>query len=191
MKMIINESFNKILIPILWIYEKFFMYRLKEAWGRVHLRNIKNKGVGNEIVGYSRFLDPDHLKIGSHIRIGYGCFFFCKGGIEIDDYTIISRNVTIYSANHNYKSDFIPFDDRYICKPVRIGRAVWIGMNVCILPGVHIGDGAIIGMGTIVARDVAPGEIIGTAASRLIGSRDMVQFDRAMDNKAIFALHFR
>lgn len=167
------------------------MYRLRDVWGKVHLYNINNKGINNDIVGYSRFLDADNLQLGSYISIGYNCFFFCKGGIFIDDYTIISRNVTIYSANHKYRSEVIPYNDQYVCKPVRIGKAVWIGMHVCILPGVTIGDGAIIGMGSVVSRDVAPGEIIGTAPSRPINHRDMDQFARAMEDEAIFALRFR
>lgn len=191
MKNIINKTVSAFLIPLLWFYEKYLLYRIRDAWGKVHLMNIKNKGRGNSIVGYSRFLDPQNLHLGQNIEIGYNCFFFCKGGIFIDDFTIISRNVTIYSSNHNYRSEYIPFDESYVHKPVRIGRGVWIGMNVCILPGVTVGDGAIIGMGSVVRTDVNPGEIIAPPPSAAINKRDMDAFTEAAATNRFYALKFR
>ncbi len=165
--------YNQILSRILYRYERHVMYRIRDVWGIVHLKSIKNKGRNVKLVGYSRFLDPDGLTIGDNVRIGYDCFFFCKGRIIIGSNTIISRSVIIYSSNHNYNGDAVPYDNQYIHKPVNIGKNVWIGMGVIICPGVTIGDNAIIGMGTVVAQNVNDGEIIVGSPQRCIRLRDL------------------
>lgn len=88
---------------------------------------------------------PENIEIGNHVRIGDNCFIMAIGGLEIGDGSIISRNICIHTGNHNYKSDItVPYDNNYDKRKIKIGKAVWIGQNVNILPGVSIGDGAII-----------------------------------------------
>lgn len=186
-KEIIDFLFECILFPILYAYERWFMYRIKSAWGKVHLFSIKKKGKNVKFVGYSRFLNAEKLVIGDNVRIGYGCFFYCKGGIEIGDNTILSRNITIYSGNHNYRGEAIPYDNTFVYKPVKIGQGVWIGMGVMITPGVEIGDGAVIGMGTVVSKDVAPGEIIVGQGQKVITIRDMESFYILQNENKIFS----
>ena len=170
--------FGRVLEIIFSLYEHYIMYRVKQVWGRVHLRKVKMKGRNIQLIGYSRFLNPENLIIGNDVSIGYGCFFFCKGGLEIGDGTILSRNITIYTGNHNFHSDVIPFDQNYIYKKVIIGKGVWVGMGVSILPGVKIGDGAIIGMGTVVSKDVPDGAIVVGSGQRIVNQnfrKDLTQ----------------
>jgi len=180
--------FDKILAFFLFFYEKHIMYRIKNAWGKVHLKNIVNKGENVKIVGYSRFLDPDNLRLGDNVQIGYDCFFFCKGGITIGNNTILSRNIVIYSSNHDYMGDAIPYNNDYVNKPVVIGKGVWIGMGVMIVPGVTIGDGAIIGMGTVVSKDVSDGEVIVGSSQRKISIRNMNRFRELETEDKIFSI---
>lgn len=187
MKEIINKTFIFIMFPILYFYEKWFMYRIKDVWGKVHLKNIKNKGKNVNIAGYSRFLNSENLILGNNVRIGYNCFFFCKGGIEIGDNTILSRNITIYSSNHNYLGEAIPYDNTHINKPVKIGKGVWIGMGVMITPGVEIGDGAIIGMGTIVSKNIKAGEIVVGYGQKTVLNRDIERFEKLQNEGRIFS----
>lgn len=182
-----NWTFITILAPFLYAYERWIMYRIKAAWGKVHFHNIKNKGKNVKVVGYSRFLNPENLILGNNVRIGYGGFFYCKGGIDIGDNTIISRDVTIYSSNHDYKGNAIPYDNNYIHKPVKIGRGVWIGMGVMITPGVNIGDGAIIGMGTVISKDINNGEIVVGSGQKVVSKRDIVKFLELEKENKIFS----
>ncbi len=134
---------------------------------------------------------PENLSIGNHVRIGDNCFIMAIGGVEISEGTIISRNVCIHSGNHDYKSKtVIPYDYKYNTRKVTIGKAVWIGQNVNILPGVTIGDGAIIGMGTTVIKDVKAGDIIGGAGQRIVGNRDMSDFEEIIKKEAYFGKEF-
>ncbi len=184
-------ALSKTLPPLLNAYERWVMYRVRDAWGLAHLAKIKQRGVNVKLVGYSRYLDPDGLLLGDNVRIGYGCFFFCKGGIQIGSNTIISRDVTIYSANHDYKEDYVPFGPGYVKSPVIVGKHVWIGMGVKILPGVKIGDGAIIGMGAIVARDVFPGEIVVGQPIRTVGTQDTTRQEDLARAGKIFSACFK
>lgn len=148
---------------------------------------IKNS---TKIYGKGTVFYSNNIKIGEYCRIGENFFFHGKGGIEIKDNTILSRNVTIYSANHNYKSSTtIPYDDTYIEKPVFIGNSVWIGMNVSILPGVNIGDGAIIGMGAIISKNVKAGEIVVSSRQRTVATRDLELFNNLKRDKQYYARH--
>lgn len=187
MKNLLNQIFISIISPILYIYEKWFMNRISDAWGHVHLKSIKNKGKNVKLVGYTRFLDPDNLILGDNVRIGYNCFLFCKGGLTIGDNTILSRNIIIYTGNHDYLGNAIPYNNQYIYKPVIIGKGVWIGMGVMITPGVRIGDGAIIGMGAVISKDVQDGEIVVGSQQRVVSNRDMISFKELEKNEQIFS----
>lgn len=186
----IRIIFNKIIPFFLYYYEKHIMFRIKMSWGIANLKRVKNIGVNVKVMGYTRFLDPNNIRIGNNVRIGYGCFFYGKGGITIGNNTIISRYVTIYSSNHNYKSDMIPYDYNYIHKSVSIGEGVWIGMGVSITPGVKIGNGAIIGMGAVISKDVEDGEIVVGNTQKIIGKRNMEEFYKSIKKDLIYSVHY-
>lgn len=77
------------------------------------------------------------------------------GKIEIGNNTIIGPNVEIMTSVHNYNTDLLPYDgSKDITKDVIIGDNVWIGSSVIIMPGVRIGDGAVIGAKSFVNSDV-------------------------------------
>ena len=114
----------------------------------------------------------DCVKIGNNVHINRGAFIRAEGGLIIGDNVHIARNLVIYTINHNYLGDALPYDNTMIKKPVVIGNNVWIGINVTIIPGITIGEGAIIGAGTVVCRDVPPLSIIGSIAPRIIKYRN-------------------
>lgn len=86
--------------------------------------------------------------------------------LEIGNYCSIAENVTfLMSGEHNYKTlSTYPFKNKILKKgeectgkgKIVIDDDVWIGYGATILSGVHIGQGAIIGAGTLVAKDVPP-----------------------------------
>ena len=102
--------------------------------------------------GYNIFL-------GERIFLNFGCVLLDVCRIEIGDGTQIGPGVQIYAADH-------PRDAATRARglenglPVSIGREVWIGGGAIILPGVTVGDGAVIGAGSVVTRDVAAGTTV-------------------------------
>ncbi len=94
-----------------------------------------------------------NIKIGKNVFINACCRFQDQGGIEIGDGSLVGHNTTIATLNHDLNPS-----KRQNIKPssVKIGKNVWIGSDCTILPGVEIGDGAVIGAGSVVAKNVPP-----------------------------------
>lgn len=106
-----------------------------------------------------------NISIGRRTFINMGCSFQDWGGIEIGDDCLIGHNCTICTVNHS-KEPSRRGDMEFA--GVRICDKVWIGANVTILPGVTIGEGAIVAAGAVVSRDVPPAVIIGGIPARII-----------------------
>jgi maltose O-acetyltransferase len=118
-------------------------------------------GVGPGVV----IRPPFYCDFGTNIRLGqgvfmnFGCVFLDVVAIEVGDACQIGAAVQVLTADHprdpalrraGYESG----------KPVRIGHNVWIGSGAIILPGVTVGDDAIIGAGSVVTRDVPAGATV-------------------------------
>lgn len=106
-------------------------------------------------------------------------FIDCSGGVTIGRYFHTGRGLTIFSSNHNYISnESIPYDTKLIVKPVVIKDFVWCGTNVSIVPGVTIGEGAIIGANAVVTRNVPDYAVIGGNPAEIIKYRDIELFKK-------------
>ena len=97
----------------------------------------------------------------------YGCTVLDVCRVTIGDMTQIGPGVQIIAADHPREAEYRDAGLEN-GKPVTIGRNVWIGALAVILPGVTMGDDAIVGAGAIVTRDVAPGTtVVGNPARPL------------------------
>jgi acetyltransferase-like isoleucine patch superfamily enzyme len=143
--------------------------------GYAYLNLIKNKGERCIFEGGGDLHHSDKITIGSDVYLGKNFFLQGEGSIFIGNYTHISRNVVIHTSNHNYNGDSLPYDKTKLLKTVKVGNYVWVGMNVLILPGVTIGDGAVIGMGSVVSKDVPQNTIFTGSGGVFRGSRDLEQ----------------
>lgn len=94
-----------------------------------------------------------------------GCRFQDQGGITIGDDCLIGHNTVIATLNHDIapsrRADLLP-------TPVVIGRNAWIGANVTILPGVSIGDDAVIAAASVVTKDVPARTVVVGAPARVV-----------------------
>ena len=137
------------------------------------------RGVEVEIVPRCRFENPENIRVGNWVFINHGAAFHGVGGIEIGDNISFSPNVQIHTSNHRYAgAEAIPYDHVSYLKPVRVGSHAWIGANALICPGVTIGEGAIVAMGSVVTRDVPPCAVVGGNPARVIKQRDRADFER-------------
>lgn len=118
-----------------------------------------------------------------HFKIGIGCalksdtYIDYRGGVVIGDYFHTGRGLNIFTSNHDYEGgEAIPYGNKDILKEVVIGNWVWCGSNVTIVPGVHIGDGAVIGAGAVVTKDVPECAVVGGNPARVLKYRDKETF---------------
>lgn len=148
----------------------------------IYLNFVPQGGYDFEILG-----DPARFRIGKTSHIKSGTYIEASGGVEIGEYFHPGRGLTVYSATHNYEhAGRIPYDEVIIEKPVVIGDFVWCGANVTILPGVTIGEGAIIAAGSVVTKDVPPLAIVGGNPARTIKWRDSSHFSKLKANGLYF-----
>ena len=122
------------------------------------------------------------------VRIGNNCWFGgnfqAHGEVEIGNNVICAFDSVILSSNHNYNGDLIPFDYKNIIRPVKIEDNVWIGARSIILPGVKIGEGAIVGAGSVVTKSVPKCAIVGGNPAKILAYRDVQKYDELVKKNA-------
>lgn len=131
--------------------------------------------VGSGITFYPgiRFSPGMNLEIGDHVDFAWGVLITTKGGVEIGDRVLIGYRTQILSANHKIPSlKGKVFGSGHDLKKVKIENDVWIGANCVILPGVTIGEGAIVAAGSVVTKNVNSYTIVGGIPAKLIKERD-------------------
>lgn len=102
---------------------------------------------------------PFYCDYGSHIEVGknfyanYNCTIIDVAKVTIGDNCMLAPNVAIYTAGHPIHPDTRNSAFEY-GKEVSIGDNVWIGGNTVVCPGVHIGNNAVIGAGSVVTKDI-------------------------------------
>ncbi len=135
------------------------------------LRDLFSQLIGKPVdEGFSMF-PPFHTDCGKNITVGRNvfinacCCFQDQGGITIGDDVLIGHGVVLATINHGFPPD--ERGDNYPA-PIIIGNKVWVGSHATILPGVTIGDGAIIAAGAVVSRDVPANVIVGGVPAKII-----------------------
>lgn len=115
--------------------------------------------------------DAKNLKIGSHVRINEHVFL--QGNITIGNHVMIAPYAAIYTKTHEFEDVGRPMvlQGNKEEGPVVLENNVWLGRNVVVLPGVKVGEGAIVGANSVVTKDVLPFTIVGGVPAKLIKER--------------------
>lgn len=118
-----------------------------------------------------RLVPPFNTDFGKNIHIGENVFINsdCKmqdqGGIYIGDDVLIGHNACLLTLNHDLDPE--KRQDMFH-KPIHIGDKAWLGANVTVLPGVSIGEGAVVAAGAVVTRDVPANTVVGGIPAKII-----------------------
>ena len=106
-----------------------------------------------------------NLKIGKQVFINSGAMFTDLGGIELEDKVLVGPNVIIISVNHPLD----PEKRRGVeLKSVLIKENAWLGANATILPGVTVGENAVVAAGAVVSKDVPANTVVAGVPAKVI-----------------------
>ncbi|HEY3984141.1 DapH/DapD/GlmU-related protein [Cedecea sp.] len=107
---------------------------------------------GESTVTTPFFYEFGHISIGHNVYINAGCVFLDNAAIKIGDNSLIGPNVTLSTASH--PCDPVQRNTTVISAPITLGRNVWLGAGVVVLPGVTIGENSIIAANSVVNVNV-------------------------------------
>lgn len=134
------------------------------------IRELFSELIGSKVDEDFKLFPPFTTDCGKNIRLGKGvfinsgCRFQDQGGISIGDCSLIGHNVVLATLNHNLdpekRGNLIP-------APIEIGNRVWIGSNATVLPGITIGDNAVIGAGSVVTKDVPANTVVAGVPAKI------------------------
>ncbi len=139
-------------------------------------RSLASFGENSSFLGSVRIIRPENLHIGKNVLFNEDVYIQSSGGVTIGDYSVFGPSVKIWSLNHIFSdpNTWIP-EQGYEYLPVHIGKHVWIGANVFIMPGAEIGDYSIISAGSVIGKKkVRPGSILAGNPARKVGTRPTV-----------------
>lgn len=125
--------------------------------------------LGRPLEGHSGIVPPFQIDNGRRVRIGRNVFInnglevMSLGGVTVEDGAMLGPEVAILTVNHELANH-----RHLIAKPVRIGRNAWVGARATILPGISVGEGAVVAGCSVVTHDVAPYTVVAGNPARVL-----------------------
>ncbi|MBI2051550.1 acyltransferase [Candidatus Roizmanbacteria bacterium] len=139
-------------------------------------------GHGSTIHMGARFYDPRNIVIGEDTIIGEGAVLDGRDKLVIGNHVAFASEVAVYNSKHDIDDeDFSPVD-----APVAIKDYVFIGPRAIILPGVTIGEGAIVAAAAVVTKDVAPYTVVAGIPAKQIGERKLKDLHYRLGRPRLF-----
>jgi maltose O-acetyltransferase len=135
--------------------------------------DAKRVGEGCFYLDQIVWLNGDRIELGDRVTFNFGCYVNGFGGLVFRDGANIGPYCMLHTANHNFDDP-----DRSVVEqgwedvgPMEIGRNTWIGMGSIVLPGVRIGEGCVVGAGSVVTCDLEDFTVAVGNPARAIRSR--------------------
>jgi maltose O-acetyltransferase len=149
--------------------------------------DFEHIGTGTNVSFDGYFEKAENISIGEYCYVGPQAYWSGLGGIKIGNNVIFGPRTCLYTQNHNWCSNTtLPFgpaqeDMNY---PIIINDNVWVCLGVHILPGVTIGEGAILSMGAVVTKDVPPLALVGGNPATVIKLRNTTLYNNLKEQNA-------
>lgn len=159
----------------------FFLYRSNAPTG------LRMGKAASAYLGTMFDVGPNGSVTMGEYSLVHAARIICEESVEIGSYTLISWNVVLMDSyrlpvDRQMRREVLRsvphvvgrfIGDTTTARPIRIGSNVWIGFDCCVLPGVTIGDGAIVGARSVVTADVEPYTIVAGNPARLVRRIDL------------------
>ncbi len=108
-----------------------------------------------------------NIEIGENFFMNMNCVILDGAKVTFGDNVFVAPGCGFYTAGHPLDAEQRNRGLEY-ARPIKVGSNVWIGGNVCVLPGVTIGDNSVIGAGSVVTRDIPSGVVAAGNPCRVI-----------------------
>src|SRR5262245_42534873 len=140
-----------------WACSWFLLFRFTPVpcfrWRSMLLRAFgATIGPNNFIYPSAWIFAPWLMKTGAVVTIGRGAAIYNPGGVMLAHHSIVSQNAYVCGATHDYDAPEFPFQS----KGIVLGPYSWIGARAIVLPGVTLGEGSVLGAGSVTARSLDP-----------------------------------
>lgn len=116
-----------------------------------------------------------NIEIGEQFYANFNCVILDNAKVKFGNHVFVAPNCSFYTAGHPFDINLRNQGLEYAL-PISVGNDVWIGGNVIVLPGVTIGDGGVIGAGSVVTKDIPPGILAAGNPCRVL--RTITEADR-------------
>ena len=157
-----------------WFVNSFlssFPSKKVRIWG-LKLMGMKFNGTARFFESF-HIRDPHKIEIGDRVSVGPKVLLDGRRNLTIGNSVVIGYGAIIWTLNHDY-------NDTHFClkgAPVIIHDYAWICSHSIILPGITIGEGAVVASNAVVTKDVEPYTIVGGVPARIIGKREQKKYD--------------
>ncbi len=160
------------LIRLLSLKIRNIKTRVRGEYWRIFL-----KSMGHNVTIADGFMarNVKNIKLGSNIFFNHNVELDAEWGeITIGNHVMTGPNVLLTTAQHNFQKLNVPMILQGVKEHthIHVGNDVWLGANVTILHNIKIGNGAIVGAGAVVTKDVPDYAIVGGVPARIIKYRD-------------------
>jgi len=119
----------------------------------------------------SPFESQNIINIGNNVFVGNGCEFNSSAKIIVGDDCLIASFCTFSDNGHSFENQVLIRSHPCTKQDVVIGSNVWIGTHCSVLQGVHIGDGSVIGAGSVVNKSIPENEVWAGVPAKFIRNR--------------------
>lgn len=167
----IGEFIKTILRPGTYIG----LARMLKFYNQIHLseKGKISKGENSSIAPTACLLNGKNVEIGNNTHVSHLCTLWAgeNAKIRIGNDVLFGPEVFITASNHRHDKGKPIREQGYEEKEVVIGNDVWLGAKSMVLPGVKVGEGAVVGGGSVVTKDVKPYTIVAGVPAKEIGKR--------------------
>ena len=173
-----RHSMKSKVARLLWNIVWLLLFRLTPdrglgvfVWWRIFLLRLFGAKIGKHcaIRNSAKIWQPWNLELGDWVAVSEDSDIYSADKIHIGDRSTISRGTFLCCASHDIESRIMELT----YAPITIGHDAWVAGHAIVLPGVTIGDGAVVAAGAVVTKDVEPWTVVGGNPAKFIKKREL------------------
>jgi putative colanic acid biosynthesis acetyltransferase WcaF len=125
-------------------------------------------GSGCLVYGDAIIWAPWQLTMGDGAAVGDKAEIYNVAPITLGPKAVVSQQAFLCAASHDHRQEDFPLTTA----PITVGARAWVAARAIVLPGITIGEGAVVGAGSVVTRDVPAGATVAGNPARPVGSAE-------------------